>query len=274
MPWIKSDEALASHPKLTLIASDLGISKVEALGYLHLMWYWVLKFCDDGNITKYIDIFPTEIGWKGDSDLFIDTLVNRGFIDKTKYGKYTIHDWLDYSGKYFEKKEANRLRVEKHRQNKANSGVTSHYTDVTEPLQEHYGNALEENRIEENRVEENNIGLATQDEAVSDRDLIFETLASVCGYDWKGVMTKDERGRLNKAVKQLKEIGATPEDITLRAENFVLSYGFNPAPQSITSLYSKLTKVQPKLSKKQLEDIQKQAINSGRWAELEKNHEQ
>ena len=51
MPWIKSDEALASHPKLTLIASDLGISKVEALGYLHLMWYWVLKFCDDGNIT-------------------------------------------------------------------------------------------------------------------------------------------------------------------------------------------------------------------------------
>lgn len=274
MPWIKSDEALASHPKLTLIASDLGISKVEALGYLHLMWYWVLKFCDDGNITKYIDIFPTEIGWKGDSDLFIDTLVNRGFIDKTKHGKYTIHDWLDYSGKYFEKKEANRLRVEKHRQNKANSSITSHYTDITEPLQEHYGNALEENRIEENRVEKNNSGLATQDEEVidSNRDLVFETLATVCGYDWKGVMTKDERGRLNKAVKQLKEIGATPDDITIRAENFVLSYGFNPAPQSITSLYSKLTKVQPKLTKKQLEDVQKQAINSGRWAELEKKH--
>lgn len=273
MPWIKSDEALASHPKLTLIASDLGISKVEALGYLHLMWYWVLKFCDDGNITKYIDIFPTEIGWKGDSDLFIETLVNRGFIDKSKTKKYTIHDWLDYSGKYFEKKEANRLRVEKHRQNKDNSSVTSHYTGVTEPLQKHYGNALEENRIEENRVEENNIGLAKQDEESSNRDMLFETLAEVCGYDWKGVMTKDERGRLNKAVKQLKDIGANPEDIQLRAQNFVLSYGFNPAPQSITSLYSKLEKVQPKLNKKQLEEIQKQALNSGRWAELEKNHE-
>jgi len=273
MPWIKSDEALASHPKLTLIASDLGISKVEALGYLHLMWYWVLKFCDDGNITKYIDIFPTEIGWKGDSDLFIETLIKRVFIDKSKTNKYTIHDWLDYSGKYFEKKEANRLRVEKHRQNKENSSVTSHYTDVTEPLQEHYGNALEENRVEENRVEENNIGLAKQDEESSNRDMLFETLAEVCGYDWKGVMTKDERGRLNKAVKQLKDIGAKPEDIQLRAQNFVLSYGFNPAPQSITSLYSKLEKVQPKLNKKQLEEIQKQALNSGRWAELEKNHE-
>lgn len=273
MPWIKSDEALASHPKLTLIASDLGISKVEALGYLHLMWYWVLKFCDDGNITKYIDIFPTEIGWKGDSDLFIETLIKRVFIDKSKTNKYTIHDWLDYSGKYFEKKEANRLRVEKHRQNKENSSVTSHYTDVTEPLQEHYGNALEENRVEENRVEENNIGLAKQDEESSNRDMLFETLAEVCGYDWKGVMTKDERGRLNKAVKQLKDIGAKPEDIQLRAQNFVLSYGFNPAPQSITSLYSKLEKVQPKLNKKQLEEIQKQALNTGRWAELEKNHE-
>lgn len=270
MPWIKSDEALASHPKLTLIASDLGISKVEALGYLHLMWYWVLKFCDDGNITKYIDIFPTEIGWKGDSDLFVDTLVNRGFIDKTSHGKYTIHDWLDYSGKYFEKKEANRLRVEKHRQNKANSSVTSHYTDVTEPLQEHYGNALEENRIEENRVEENNTGLATQDNVSSNRDLVFETLAEVCGYDWKGVMTKDERGRLNKAVKQLKDINATADDIRLRAQNFVLSYGFPPAPQSITSLYSKLEKVQPKLTKKQMEEVQRQAMNNGRWEELEK----
>ena len=273
MPWIKSDEALASHPKLTLIASDLGISKVEALGYLHLMWYWVLKFCDDGNITKYIDIFPTEIGWKGDSDYFIGTLIKRGFIDKSKSNKYTIHDWLDYSGKYFEKKEANRLRVEKHRQNKGNSSVTSHYTDVTEPLQEHYSNALEENRIEENRVEENTIGLAKQDEESSNRDMLFETLAEVCGYDWKGVMTKDERGRLNKAVKQLKDIGAKPEDIQLRAQNFVLSYGFNPAPQSITNLYSKLETVQPKLNKKQLEEIQKQALNSGRWAELEKNHE-
>ena len=270
MPWIKSDEALASHPKLTLIASDLGISKVEALGYLHLMWYWVLKFCDDGNITKYIDIFPTEIGWKGDSDLFVDTLVNRGFIDKTSHGKYTIHDWLDYSGKYFEKKEANRLRVEKHRQNKANSSVTSHYTDITEPLQEHYGNALEENRIEENRVEENNTGLATQDYIDSKRDLVFETLAEVCGYDWKGVMTKDERGRLNKAVKQLKDINASADDIRLRAQNFVLSYGFPPAPQSITSLYSKLEKVQPKLTKKQMEEVQRQAMNNGRWEELEK----
>ena len=82
-------------------------------------------------------------------------------------------------------------------------------------------------------------------------------------------MTDDERGRLNKAVKQLKKINATPDDILVRAQNFVLSYGFPPAPQSITSLYSKLEKVQPKLTKKQIEEIQKEAQNNGRWQELE-----
>ena len=91
-------------------------------------------------------------------------------------------------------------------ENKANLGVTQDYTNITEPLQDDYSNALEENRIEKNRVEENNIGLASQDDN-SSRDIIFETLAEVCGYDWKGVLTKDERGRLNKAVKQLKDIG-------------------------------------------------------------------
>ena len=85
-------------------------------------------------------------------------------------------------------------------------------------------------------------------------------------------MTKDERGRINKAVKQLKDINATPEEITLRAQNFVLSYGFNPQPQSITSMWTKLVKVQPKLTKKQTESIRQQAVNEGRWEDLEKQY--
>lgn len=85
-------------------------------------------------------------------------------------------------------------------------------------------------------------------------------------------MTKDERGRLNKAVKQLKEIKATPEEITLRAKNFVFAYGFHPQPQSITSMWSKLATNQPKLSKKQLEQLQKNALQEGKWTELEEKY--
>ena len=93
-------------------------------------------------------------------------------------------------------------------------------------------------------------------------------------YDWKGVMTKDERGRLNKAVKQLKDIDATPEDIQLRAKNFVMAYGFHPQPQSITSMWTKLQTSQPKLTKNQLEQLQKNATQEGKWVELEKKYGQ
>ena len=43
-------------------------------------------------------------------------------------------------------------------------------------------NRVDKSRVEENRVEENSIGLASQDGGINDsnRDLIFETIASVC----------------------------------------------------------------------------------------------
>lgn len=274
MAWIKSDQSLAEHPKLKLLARDLGISEVEVLGTLHLLWYWTLEYAEDGHV-KYIELLPEAMKWKGDSDKLINSLIKRGFLDQEIDGTYWVHDWLDYSGAYYEKKLYNRIKKQESRDKIARLKESDNtLTSFDNSLTNIDGQDLEKNRIDKSRVDKNNSGLATQDGVTnnSNRDLIFETLATVCGYDWKGVMTKDERGRLNNAVKQLKDIGATPEDIELRAKNFVLSWGFNPAPQSITGLYSKLVKVQPKLTKKQLEDIQKQAINSGRWADLERKH--
>ena len=148
--------------------------------------------------------------------------------------------------------------------------IDDNLTDFDNSLTSFDGQDLEKSRVEKSREEESreDIGLATQDDKSSKRDLVFETLAEVCGYDWKGVMTKDERGRLNKAVKQLKDINATPDEIQLRAKNFVLAYGFHPQPQSITSMWTKLKTSQPKLTKKQLENLQKEALQQGKWVEL------
>jgi len=44
------------------------------------------------------------------------------------------------------------------------------------------------------------------------KDLVFEELAKQCGIDWNNA-TSNELGRLNKAVKQLKDINATVEEI-------------------------------------------------------------
>lgn len=274
MAWIKSDQSLAEHPKLKLLAKDLGISEVEALGHLHLLWYWTLEYAEDGHV-KYIELLPEAMKWTGDTDKLVNALIKRGFLDQEIDGTYWVHDWLDYSGAYYEKKLYNRIKKQESRDKiaKLKESDTS-LTSFDNSLTNFDSQDLDKNREEKNRVDKNNSGLATQDGVSnnSNRDLIFETLATVCGYDWKGVMTKDERGRINKAVKQLKDINATPEEITLRAQNFVLSYGFNPQPQSITSMWTKLVKVQPKLTKKQTESIRQQAVNEGRWEDLEKQY--
>ena len=282
MAWIKSDQRLANHPKLILLAKELGVSKVQALGHLHLLWYWTLEYAEDGEI-KYLDLLADACEWSEDPKTFINSLIKYEFIDKIGSNRYIIHDWLDYSGAYYEKKLYNRIKKQESRDKIAHKQEElAKNTSIDKSLTFVDGQDLEksreeESRVEENRVEQNNIGLATQDSTViedSNRDLVFEKLAEVCGYDWKGVMTKDERGRLNKAVKQLKDIDASPDDIELRAKNFVLAYGFHPQPQSITSMWTKLKTNQPKLSKKELEQLQKNALQQGAWVELENKYGQ
>jgi hypothetical protein len=282
MAWIKSDQSLANHPKLILLAKELGVSKVQALGHLHLLWYWTLEYAEDGEI-KYLDLLADACEWSEDPKTFINSLIKYEFIDKIGSNRFIIHDWLDYSGAYYEKKLYNRIKKQESRDKIANKQEElAKNNSVDQSLTFVDGQDLEKSRVEksreeENRVEESNIGLATQDNPIfsnSKKDLVFETLAEVCGYDWKGVMTKDERGRLNKAVKQLKDINASPEDIELRARNFVLAYGFHPQPQSITSMWTKLKTNQPKLSKKELEQLQKNALQQGAWVELENKYGQ
>jgi len=275
MAWIKSDQSLANHPKLILLARELGITKVKALGHLHLLWYWVLEYADDGEL-KYLDLLPDACEWEDDPQKFIEALIKYEFIDQIGE-KYVIHDWLDYSGAFYEKKLYNRIKKQESREKIQEKQVhLDNLTSFDNDLTKVDGQGLREDKIREDkiRVEESISGLATQDEVSSNRDLVFETLAEVCGYDWKGVMTKDERGRLNKAVKQLKDIDATPEDIQLRAKNFVMAYGFHPQPQSITSMWTKLQTNQPKLTKNQLEQLQKNALQEGKWVELENKYGQ
>jgi hypothetical protein len=275
MAWIKSDQSLANHPKLILLARELGITKVKALGHLHLLWYWVLEYADDGEL-KYLDLLPDACEWEDDPQKFIEALIKYEFIDQIGE-KYVIHDWLDYSGAFYEKKLYNRIKKQESREKiQERQEHLDNLTSFDNDLTKVDGQTLREDKIRVDKIREdkNNSGLATQDGVSSNRDMIFETIAEVCGYDWKGVMTKDERGRLNKAVKQLKDIGATPEDIQLRAKNFVLAYGFHPQPQSITSMWTKLKSEQPKLTKKELEQVKKQAVQQGKWVELEEKYGQ
>lgn len=46
-----------------------------------------------------------------------------------------------------------------------------------------------------------------------ERDEIFETVCEVVGIDWSDPMTKSQRGSINRAVKELREIDASPDQV-------------------------------------------------------------
>lgn len=71
-------------------------------------------------------------------------------------------------------------------------------------------------------------------------DLLWERLLSECGVDADS-LTKSARGSANAALKQMKEVGATPEEITRRATRFRSRYA------SITLTPTALAKHWPQL---------------------------
>ena len=76
------------------------------------------------------------------------------------------------------------------------------------------------------------------------RDLIFETICEVCGLDWQDGITQDQRGRVNAACKQLRDLygeaeAAVPAMIRERAAAWAVVYPeIPPTPQALTGNWS------------------------------------
>lgn len=56
-----------------------------------------------------------------------------------------------------------------------------------------------------------------------ERDLLFEAVVDVCGQDARR-LTSSERGRINRALKDLRDVGATPEQIRKAATKWQTTY--------------------------------------------------
>ena len=272
MAWIKSEQALASHPKVHLLAKTLGISVPQVIGHLHLLWWWALDYADNGDLTRYKDFIPNASQWDGDEKLYIDSLIEHGFID-VEGNKLLIHDWLDYTGALIEtrEKDAERKRLARQSKNAKNSANRTSWetTDTNKPSGVSVGRPkdvpspsnVEKTRLEKTRQDKTNMGNSIelqQTEVVvekTDNKVIFSALCNVLEYDTNG-LTTTARGQLNKASKELAEVGATPHDIEVRAKNFALSFGWKPTPMALVKHWASMIQPQPKLSPQELNQLQ------------------
>lgn len=105
--WIESHAALRDHPKLKRLARSLGISRREATGLLHWLWWWAMDYAPDGDLTDYTaDDIADGVDWDGDPDKFITALRDAGFLDGQM-----LHDWDEYGGKLQYRRRANAQRM-------------------------------------------------------------------------------------------------------------------------------------------------------------------
>jgi len=133
MAWIEAHQGLSQHPKTKRLARMLNISIREAVGSLFMFWWWAMEYAEDGDLSKYdsSDIADA-VQWDGNAEEFLNALINcgpgesYGFIEKTEDGMF-IHDWEDFGGRYFEKREKNRQRQQRFRE----KNLVTRYENVT-----------------------------------------------------------------------------------------------------------------------------------------------
>ena len=118
MAWIESHQSLRDHPKTRRLCRYLGISRREAIGLLHLLWWWCLDYAPDGDLAGYdADDLADAVDWEGDPQQLVDALLRAGFLDRDR-DVLTVHDWWSYAGKLVERRQqhAERMRSLRQRQ--------------------------------------------------------------------------------------------------------------------------------------------------------------
>jgi len=209
--WIKSDERLANHPKVDLLATTLDIHPAQALGHLHYIWYFGLNYADDGDLTRYRRNLSKAAKYDGDNDEFVTALIDTGWLDENGKNLH-IHDWLDYHGALLDQREKDRDRKRKEREIK-----------------------------KEVEAEE----ILIEDKFVVDKETrssMFQTIVEV----WldksyteavaNNEINSDVRGQVNRALKILIDENKvnSPDEIARRAVNYFIRYGERPTPQALT----------------------------------------
>ena len=130
------------------LARVLKINKAQAIGHLHLLWWWTLDFAPSGDLSAFASC---ELGsaaeWQGDGDHFINALKETGWIDPDG----VLHDWEHYTGSIVAARAANRERQRRHRErwrgDAGHAGVTRD-SRVTDALVMPLPNSTQPNRTQ------------------------------------------------------------------------------------------------------------------------------
>lgn len=253
MAWLESHQELATHPKVKRAARALGVGVPAMIGHLHLLWWWCLDYAKDGDLDGYepADIADAAL-WDGDPLDFLDALLNcgvgdaAGFLDRDG-GRLSVHDWDDFGGKTIGRMEAGAKRQAAYRARTSrprDGHVTGDIPDdrpITSRDTSPSPDVL--NKTEQNKTKQGDYAPPTPPPAASPRAVpkpkerergwverhpLYPPLEALFGRP-----AGNEWGALAADIRALEELGATPEEIPRRAENYVAVMGNDAAGKPI-----------------------------------------
>lgn len=103
----------------------MGTSLPAAVGHLHYLWWWVLDYAQDGDLSRFEPEDVAEAAmWDGDPVAFLEALIKAGFIDRDE-DRLVIHDWDDYAGRLVDKRKANRERQRRWREQRVSNALVT-----------------------------------------------------------------------------------------------------------------------------------------------------
>jgi hypothetical protein len=123
-PWLESHADLRDHPKTDLLMDLLAITRRDACGLLHFLWWRTLTYAPSGDLSDFTDgQIARWADWDGDPGHLVSALKTAGFMDSAR----TIHDWEDFAGRWIDRRNADADRKREAR--KAAAGRTNGSTN-------------------------------------------------------------------------------------------------------------------------------------------------
>lgn len=112
MAWIESHQDIREHPKTYALMSRLSIGKRDAVGLVHLLWWWAMDNALTGEIRQPNVAVARAIEWEGDANDVVAALVECGWLESVG-GVLVIHDWHHRAGAIVEKRLQRKALKEK-----------------------------------------------------------------------------------------------------------------------------------------------------------------
>jgi hypothetical protein len=214
MAWARLDDGFHDHPKVD------GLS-LAAVGLYTLCLTWAHRHRKTAAVQGHItDARVAKVAGKQGAKLAGELVTSGLWEIEENLGGFVIHDFADYLPKERdpdERREAGRRGAKKRWEADSKPDGNLPSTSMASDSSRASARAFPSRPVPSHTQE------APQDPAPAkptrERDEIWDTLLDACNIDPTNIPTS-ARGAYNRAVKDLRDIGATPGEIRRRAAIF------------------------------------------------------